>query len=274
MADRDDDISKSRTASYAHLSDAQLDPDRADLHASLAGIARLVVGTYTLEELLGRVARFATLAIPGADGAGVTLWQPERPDIALETLAASADFVREIDEIQYAVVDEGPCITAARELRTVRSADLDEEELWPRFGPRVAAMGVHSALSLPLIVRERVVGAINIYAFERSAFDQRAAEVGELFAAPAAVAVHNAHVLAAILASTQQMQKELSTRPIIDQAIGLVRARTGASTDDAFAELQRISQREHTTLTAVAQRIVEQAAARAKSRSTPRESGT
>jgi transcriptional regulator with GAF, ATPase, and Fis domain len=266
MADRDNDLLQSQTGSYAQLTDAQLDPDRAELHASLAGIARLVTGAYSLEELLGRVARFATDAIPGADGAGVTLWQPDRPDVVLETLAASADFVREIDEIQYAVVDEGPCITAARELRTVRSGSLDEEELWPRFGPRVAAMGVHSALSLPLVVRERVVGAINIYAFERNAFDQRAAEVGQLFAAPAAVAVHNAHVLAAVLASTQQMQKELSSRPIIDQAIGLVRARTGASTDDVFAELQQISQKEEMPLTAVAQRIVDQAVERVKSR--------
>ena len=150
---------------------------------------------------------------------------------------------------------------------------LDEEQLWPRFGPLVAAMGVHSALSLPLVVRERVVGAINIYAYERNAFDQRAAEVGQLFAAPAAVAVHNAHVLAAVLASTQQMQKELSSRPIIDQAIGLVRARTGASTDDVFATLQQISQTENLTLTAVAQRIVDQAVDRVKSRDTAGDSG-
>jgi transcriptional regulator with GAF, ATPase, and Fis domain len=273
MADRDDGLLKSHTGSYAHLTDAQLDPDRADLHASLAGIAKLVAGAYSLEELLGRVARFATDAIPGADGAGVTLWRPERPDIALATLAASADFVREIDEIQYAVVDEGPCITAAREMRTVRSGCLDEEDLWPQFGPRVAAMGVHSALSLPLVVRERVVGAINIYAFERDAFDQRAAEVGQLFAAPAAVAVHNAHVLAAVLASTRQMQQELSSRPIIDQAIGLVRARTGATTDYVFAELQQISQRENIALTAVAQRIVDQAVDRAKSRDAAGDTG-
>ena len=265
MADRDDDLSKSQTESYAHRTDAQLDPERADLQAGLAGIANLVTGSYTLEELLGRVAQFAARATPGADGVGVTLWEPNRPDIALKTLAASAAFVREIDEVQYAVADEGPCITAARERRTVRSGSLDTEPLWPRFGPLVAAMGVHSALSVPLVVRERVVGAINIYAYERNAFDGRAAEVAQLFAAPAAVAVHNAHILAAVLAATKQMQQALSTRSIIDQAIGLLRARTGASTADALAELRRTSETDNIALTAVAQRIVDHAVERAKS---------
>ena len=78
--------------------------------------------------------------------------------------------------------------------RTVRSGSLGGEKMWPRFGPRVGRLGVHSALSLPLLLPDQVVGAINVYARGKDIFDEHAAELGELFARPAAVAVHNAQI--------------------------------------------------------------------------------
>jgi hypothetical protein len=43
---------------------------------------------------------------------------------------------------------------------------------------------------------DRVIGAINIYVHGKDVFDEHAAELAELFAAPAAEAVYNAEVLA------------------------------------------------------------------------------
>ena len=250
------------------LDPEQADADAADLQAGLAGLASLVTGSLGLDELLARVAVFATSAIPGADGAGVTLLNVEGADHRVEALAASDPFVAEIDEIQYVTVKEGPCITAALEGRTVRTGSLGGEKMWPRFGPRVGRLGVHSALSLPLLLPDQVIGAINVYARDKDVFDEHAAHLGELFAAPAAVAVHNAQVLTKAQALATQLQKALSTRPVIDQAIGLLRGRTGATAEEAFARLREISQTEHTKLVDVAQRIVDEAVRRARARHT------
>jgi GAF domain-containing protein len=244
----------------------QAEAEAADLQAGLAGLASLMTGSLGLDELLARVAVFATNAIPGADGAGVTLLNVEGAEHRVETLAASEPFVAEIDEIQYVGVKEGPCITAALERRTVRSGSLGGEKMWPRFGPRVGRLGVHSALSLPLLLRDQVIGAINVYAHGKDVFDEHAALLGELFAAPAAVAVHNAQVLAQAKTLAAQLQRALSTRPVIDQAIGLIRGRTGATADEAFARLKEISQTEHTKLVEVAQRIIDEAVRRARAR--------
>ncbi|WP_353507034.1 GAF domain-containing protein [Mycobacterium antarcticum] len=73
-------------------------------------------------------------------------------------------------------------------------------EAWPRFGPRVGRMGVHSALALPLLLLpDRVVGAIGVYSHAKDVFDEHAERLGEMFARPAAAAVHNAQVLAEAL---------------------------------------------------------------------------
>jgi GAF domain-containing protein len=252
------------------LTPEQRAADTADLQASLAALAGLVTGSQGLDELLGRVATFAANAIPGAEGAGVTLLKVEGTAHRVAALAASHPFVAEIDEIQYVTVEEGPCITAAVERRTVRTGSLTGERMWPRFGPRVGRLGVHSALSLPLVLPPgETVGAINVYAHRKNAFGEHAAHLGELFATPAAVAVHNAQLLTQAQALAAQLQQALSTRPVIDQAIGLMRGRTGATAEEAFARLREISQNEHVKLAAVAQRIVDEAVRRARARHSP-----
>jgi hypothetical protein len=57
------------------LTPAQRDADE-DLYAGLLGLAGIVVDDLTVDELLTQVAEFAVYAIPGADGAGVTLTHP------------------------------------------------------------------------------------------------------------------------------------------------------------------------------------------------------
>ncbi len=251
------------------LSAQQASADAADLRAGIDDLAGLVAGSLGLPELLAEVSAFAVHAIPGADGAGVTLLRLDRVDNIVEALAASAAFVAEIDEIQYVTLKEGPCITAALERRTVRSGSLGGEKMWPRFGPRVGRLGVHSALSLPMLLSGQVIGAINVYAHGKDVFDEHAAELGELFARPAAVAVHNAQILAHALALTTQLQTALSTRPVIDQAIGVMRGRSGRSAEEAFTQLRAISQAEHRKLAEVAQRIVDEAVRRAHARHNP-----
>lgn len=240
--------------------------DEADLRASLADLAGLVTEGRSLDDAPSSIAAYVAHAIPGADSAGVTLLRIESPSHRVEALAASHPFVSEIDEIQYVTLGEGPCITAALERRTVRSGSLGGEKRWPRFGPRVGRLGIHSALSLPLLLPGQVVGAINVYARGKDVFDDHAADLGEQFAAPAAVAVHNAQVLAQAQRLTLLLQTALSTRPVIDQAIGLLRSRTGGSSEEAFARLRELSQGQHCKLAVVARRLVDEAVGRARAR--------
>jgi GAF domain-containing protein len=234
-----------------------------DLRDSLAALARLANGRVGLKDTLTRVAELAVQAIPGADGAGLTLLERDRSD----TLVSTEEFVTAVDSVQYGL-GQGPCISAAAEGRTVRSDSLGADSRWPRFGSKVARMNVHSALSLPLITSDGVVGAMNIYAHRKNAFDETSVQMGELFAVPAAIAVQNAQVLAQSQRLAMQLQNALSSRAVIDQAIGIMMSRSGSSADEAFARLRSLSQNQHEKLSAVAESVVDQAVRRARSRLT------
>jgi GAF domain-containing protein len=232
-----------------------------ELRNSLAGLSQLATAHMELTDVLTRVAEFAVSAIPGADGAGLTLLEAGRHD----TIVASAPFVVEVDAIQYGI-EQGPCITAAAEARTVRSGSLETDAQWPRFGPRVGELGVHSALSLPLMAGGTVLGAMNVYAHAPDAFSDHAASIGELFAVPASIAVQNAQVLAQTQRLADQLQAALTNRATIDRAIGLVMGRVGCSPSEAFDRLRHISQTENRKVYVVAERIVSDAVRRARAR--------
>src|SRR6478672_9700616 len=231
------------------------DPDLlAELRASLSALSNLATGQLSLEETLTRVASYAVRAIPGADGAGLTLLEDGRAD----TIVATDPFVTEVDAIQYGL-GEGPCISAAAESRTMRSGSLGSEERWPTFGPLVDQLGVHSVLSLPLLTPDGVFGAMNVYARAKDVFDDHAAELGEMFAVPAAIAVQNAHVLDRARRLAVNLQAALSTREVVDQALGVLRSSNGWSAGEAFEHLLSISRAQRAEVADVAQALVDEA---------------
>ena len=206
------------------------------------------------------MAQLAVRATPGAEGAGLTLLEENRSD----TIVATADFVTQIDDIQYSLGQaHAPCCR--------RSADWDvgllgSDQRWPQFGSRVARLGVHSVVSLPLVTNAGVLGAMNVYAHQKNAFPADARRLGELFAAPAAIAVQNAQVLEQTKRLASQLQAALSTRAVIERAIGIMMSRSGGTETEALDRLRSLSQHQHEKLPVIAQTIVQEAVRRARAR--------
>jgi GAF domain-containing protein len=248
------------------LSSAQVRADDLDLLAGLRGVAGIVAGAHKVSEILRALADYALTAIPGADGTGATLVRVISGSPRVQTWAVTAAFIEEIDTAQYEDLDEGPCISCMESRRPAVSGSLGSDRRWPHFGGRVARMGVHSVLALPLLVGEQVIGAINSYAYARDAFTDHAVELGSQFAGPAAVSLFNAQLLAGAREHTERLQRALASRAVIDQAIGIIRSRSGVSAEDAFDRLTRLSQDGNVKLHLVAEQMVDEAARRARIR--------
>jgi GAF domain-containing protein len=248
------------------LSTAQREADEDDLRAGLRGLAGMVAGARGVCELLGEVAAFAADAIPGVDGAGVALIEVGKGRPTLQSTSATAEFVHTIDAVQYDELREGPCITCMQSRRATVSGSLGADGRWPHFGGRVARMGVHSALSLPLIVGNHVIGVINCYADSQDAFGEHAVLLGSQFAGPAAVSIYNAGLLAGARGRAEKLEQALDHRAVIDQAVGIIRSRSGVSAEVAFNRLVEMSQNGNIKLRVVAARLVDDAVRRAHAR--------
>jgi len=231
--------------------------NQANLADSLAALADMAYESAGLTDLLTRVAELAVQAIPGADGAGLTLLEVDRADLIVKSEA----FVRAIDDIQYGI-GEGPCISAAATGQTKRSGELGIDPRWPLFGPRASALGVHSALSLPLVVTTGILGAMNVYAHAPDSFDNHSQNCGETFAISAALAVQNAQIIDQTTRFVGQLETGLKGRGLIDQAVGILRRRLGVSAGEALGQLKEMSDSQEIPLVAAASSVLKDAVRR------------
>ncbi|BBX04582.1 hypothetical protein BST36_25520 [Mycolicibacterium moriokaense] len=245
------------------LTAAQREADDLDLYAALSGVASLVASGQGVMALLDDVAELALRAIPGVDGVGVTVVDTSADAPSIKARAVTAQFVADLDKLQD---NEGPFLTCMQTRRPTVSGSLGSDGRWPHFAGGVARMGVHSALALPMLVGDQLVGAIAAYAHRRDAFDDHAVDLGSRFAGPAAASVYNAQLLGRAQERTKQLQDALGTRAVIDQAIGIIRARSGIGAQEAFDRLIRMSQAENVKLHIVAERLVDEAVRRARAR--------
>ncbi len=242
---------------------AQAASDDDNLRESLAALSQLATAQMEFTDVLTRVSEFAVLAIPNADGVGLMLAEARHA----QNIAASSPFVAEVEAVQLRM-DEGPCITAMTEARVVRSGSLDTDEQWPHFGPEVGDLGVRSALAVPLRNNGDVLGAMNVYSHQPDAFDERDVALGELFAVPAAIAVHNAQVLSHAQLLATRLESALTQRAVIDQAMGILIGRVGCTAEEASNVLRQMSEgREDVHSTAL--RLVDEAIRRVKADTEP-----
>ncbi len=112
----------------------------------------------TLLVLLRRVSTSAVTYLDGVNAAGITA-QFDGPPI---TAAHTDDRVLILDEYQHGAGD-GPCLRAMRTGQRVGVSRAEIEQRWPLLGTAVAALGVGSALAVPLRLAGSAVGAINLY---------------------------------------------------------------------------------------------------------------
>jgi AmiR/NasT family two-component response regulator len=82
----------------------------------------------------------------------------------------------------------------------------------------------------------------------------------------AAIQVQNARALDSAVLLTEQLEKALGQRAVIDQAIGILISRTGCSDADGYDTLRSIGRTEHKKTAVVARAMVAESRNTARSR--------
>jgi anti-anti-sigma factor len=224
---------------------AQLSP-RADVMGEISPygrgslLGRLGAGPdEAVSAALRLVVALARAAVEGADGVSVSL----RRHHALETVAASDQTISDMDADQYAT-GEGPCVDASVAGHRFHARSLASETRWPEFTPRARALGINAILSSPLVVRDRPVGALNIYSRSPDAFAAEDQRLASVFAAEAStvLTVTAEHDMTASRAAGR-LGEVLRARQVIALAQGVVMERDRVDEDRAYTTLRRVSAR-------------------------------
>ena len=215
-----------------------------ELHGAL-------LSTQSVEQFLHEMAVMAARLVGGGLSCGMTMQPSGRP----VTVACSDRVAARVDEVQYEL-DDGPCLHAMRDGHMVRIEDTAEKARWPEFEAQAASHGIRACLALPLNADGKPVGALNLYSREASAFGAAESRRAENFAENASGALSLAMRLASHAALVKQLRSSLTSRTVIDQALGIIMAKEQCNQARAFAILRSASQNSNVKLRDIAGAVV------------------
>jgi transcriptional regulator with GAF, ATPase, and Fis domain len=201
---------------------------------------------HDVEATLQAITSAAVGTIPGVEYCTVTCVTGRRK---VKPRASTGELPRKLGELQDRI-QEGPCLDAVWEEKTVRIQDMRTESRWPQFAAEATRLGVLSAVSFQLFVTGDNLGALDVYACTPHAFGEESEDVGRVFAAHAAVALSSAQ-------DQQELLKAVTSRDLIGQAKGILMERYKLTADQAFNALARVSQQTNRKLVDIARELTE-----------------
>ncbi|MET3804482.1 GAF domain-containing protein [Nakamurella sp. UYEF19] len=207
---------------------------------SFAERARKIASHQSPDEAIAQIVQLALDSVD-CDYASVTL---VHADGTLETVASSHPVVDQADALQYELT-EGPCLTAAETNGLFVIPETATDPRWPNWGPRAAALGLHSILSIHLFTERDVLGALNLYARPSYQYSEDDIEAAQVVAAHASVGLARSR-------SEQNLWRAVDARHVIGQAQGVLMERFGLQAEASFAVLKRYSQQHNIKLHEVA----------------------
>lgn len=222
----------------------------SDLASTVADLQALMVTAPEVEHFLRHATRLAA-ELGGGISCSVTVGSSEPYTVTPTDALAVA-----LDEAQYGD-DAGPCLDAIRTESVTLVEDVDAEGPWPLYRRRAREAGVRSSLSLPLSVAGRTIGGLNLYSTRRGTFDAAQRETFTVFASQAAAALAMVQRSERSARTRAQLEEALTSRAVIDQALGIVMAQQRCTADQALALLRKQSQTTNRRVRDVATELIE-----------------
>jgi GAF domain-containing protein len=140
---------------------------------------------------------------------------------------------------------------AVKERRPISVLDVTRTDGY--MYPEIAAReGLKSLLSVPMMLKERATGVLNLYTTTEHEFSEDEIRVLSTIANQAAVAIEHTRLLEQAVA----LQKTLEDRKLIEKAKGVLMREHGLSEAEAFRLLQKQSMEKRKTMREIAEAIL------------------
>jgi len=220
---------------------------------TLVDLADSLVEDYDVIDVLSLLGDRCVQTLDVAE-AGVML---AAPDNALQVVASSSETMRSLELFQLQA-NEGPCVDCFRSgLPIVNIALAVDDGRWPLFTTKAMAQGIRSVHSLPMRLRGRTIGALNMFRTAAGAMREDDVVVAQALADVATIAILQHEVAADALLLNSQLSQALNSRVIIEQAKGKVSESAGIDMDDAFQLLRSHARNHNVRLTILCRDIAE-----------------
>ena len=221
----------------------------ADAFETLAEIGREVASVLDLDELFSRIAQLAKRVIDYRTF-GILLLNDELGELEMKLAVQYGEKV----EVPRVRLGEGIVGYAALHREPVLVSDVSQDPRYIKLVP-----DVQSELAIPMLLKDRLIGVVDLESPELDAFSKRDVEILTLLASQAAVAIENARLYEEIRANEERLEKELRFAQRVQTALlpaGPPKRLKGIEVAAAFAPAREVGGDFHDYLSPEAHTLV------------------
>ena len=214
---------------------------------ALTRISKAITSDRYIEDILRLIV---TVTAEAMHSKICSLWLLDETDKTLKlraTQSISEDYLKErslkMGEgiVGQVALTRKPCTV----INVVENGAYKEKELAKKEG-------LVSMLSVPMVVKDRLLGVINCYTSQAHEFTETEQNVLITVANEAAVAIENTE----LMVKSKVIQEELETRKLIERAKDILMSRRGMSGQEAFRWIQKRSMDVRKSMREVAEAIM------------------
>jgi signal transduction protein with GAF and PtsI domain len=214
---------------------------------ALTEISRAITSDRYLDDILTLVV---TVTAQVMDSKICSLWLIDEKEKALK-LRATQTISREYLKERSLRLSEGVVGHVARTNQPMSIYDVLKE---PKYKEKEMARseGLSSMLSVPLVVKEKVIGVINCYSQKPHSFTDIEVSLLTTVANQAAVAIENTE----LMVKTRVIREELESRKLVERAKEILMTKKGLNGAEAFRRIQRQSMNARKSMREIAEAII------------------
>ncbi|MDD4013540.1 MAG: ANTAR domain-containing protein [Candidatus Omnitrophica bacterium] len=215
--------------------------------ATLTKISKAITSDLYLEDILKLIVTL-TANVMSAKICALWLLDEDTGDLRIRaTQAMSREYLKE----RSLKVGEGIVGLVAREKEPVVIPDVMKDK---RYKEKDLAKkeGFVSMLSVPMMVKDKLIGVINVYTVETYEFTKADINLLSAVANSAAVSIENTE----LLVKTKVIQEELETRKKVEKAKGILMKQQNLSEDEAYKLMRKSSMNKRVTMKDIAEAII------------------
>jgi GAF domain-containing protein len=233
------------------------EPSAGQETGTALGLTQLAALLLTVEDTsaaLRHLARMAVTVVPDGPTCAIALHRDGNYTAIIH--AGHIPVTADEAQIEHG---NGPCLQAIRTGLPVVSQDLSTETRWGGYPAAARAQGAQGIYAHPLRHGDDVIGAINFYAHKPNIFTGPIQRIAAQFAQPAATLLNGVLHRLSQDELIGQLQAALTSRAVIDQAIGILTAQQRCPPHEAFRILRKMSQDRNVKLRDLAAELVHKA---------------
>ena len=215
--------------------------------STLAQVGQTIVSGKYQEEMLQLIVSFVTEMFQ-ARVCSIMLVDKKRSELVLKAAKCSSEeyWRRPNLKIGRSLLSR---VVRDKVPLTVRDVTAEPDYRYPELAKKE---GVRSLLSVPMTVKDHVIGVINVYTSEERRFSAEDIRVLTTVADQAALAIENTK----LTLEAQETQAALETRKLVERAKSILQRQAGIDEEQAYKRLQQQSMRSRRSMRDIAEAVI------------------